>query len=66
MDLDDIKKKAADLVDEHGDKIKDGIDKVADVADDKTSGKHSDKIESAAEKAKDAVDKLAGGTDPAP
>ena len=66
MDLDDIKKKAADLVDEHGDKIKDGIDKVADVADDTTGGKHSDKIDAAAEKAKGAVDKLAGGDDLAP
>lgn len=61
MDLDDIKNKASDLVDEHGDKVKDGIDKAADLADDKTGGKHSETIDSVADKAKGAIDKLAGG-----
>jgi hypothetical protein len=59
MDLDDLKKKAADLADDHGDKVKDGIDKVADLADDKTGGKHGDKIDDAAQKAKDFIDDLA-------
>jgi hypothetical protein len=63
MDLDDVKNKAADLVDEHGDKIKDGIDKAADFADDKTGGKHTDKIDSVADKAKDALDKLGSPKD---
>ena len=40
--------------------IRSGIDKAADVADDKTKGKHTKKIDSAAEKAKDVVEKLAG------
>lgn len=53
------KSKAAKLVAENEDKIDDGIDKAADLVDDKTGGKHTDKIDSAAEKAKDAVDKLA-------
>ncbi len=35
-----------------------GIDKVADVVDDKTGGKHTEKIDDAADKAKDIVDKL--------
>jgi hypothetical protein len=35
-----------------------GIDKAADVVDDKTGGKHTEKIEDAAEKAKDVVKKL--------
>lgn len=52
------KDKAADLAEEHEEKIDDGIDKAADFADDKTGGKHSDKIDSAAEKAKGAVDKI--------
>ena len=39
-----------------------GIDKVADVVDDKTGGKHTDKIDDAAEKAKDFVEKLDDGT----
>ncbi len=41
-----------------GKQVESGIDKVADVVDDKTGGKHTDKIEDAAEKAKDVVKKL--------
>lgn len=41
-----------------GKQVDDAVDKVADVVDDKTGGKHSDKIDSAAEKVKDAADKL--------
>lgn len=52
-------KKAEDLADQHEDKIVDGIDKAADVIDDKTGGKHSDKIDQGADKAKDAVRKMA-------
>ncbi len=43
-----------------GKQVESGIDKVADVVDDKTGGKHTDKIEDAAEKAKDVVNKLDG------
>jgi hypothetical protein len=59
--LDDAKKlgdKAKDLVVEHEDQVEKGLDKVADVVDDKTKGKHSDKIDDAVDKAKDAIDKL--------
>lgn len=52
-------KKANDLADQHEDKIVDGIDKAADVVDDKTGGKHTDKIDQGADKAKDAVRKMA-------
>ena len=38
------------------DKVEDGIDKAADVVDDKTGGKYSDQIDSGAEKAKDLVE----------
>ena len=38
--------------------VESGIDKVADVVDDKTGGQHTDKIDDAAEKAKDFVEKL--------
>ena len=38
-----------------------GIDKVADVVDDKTGGKHTEKIEDAADKAKEIVDKIDEG-----
>ena len=56
--FDKFKKKAAEVAEDHGDKIDTGIDKAADLADDKTGGKHSDKIESGAEAAKDFVEKL--------
>lgn len=51
--------KVKGLVGKHEDKAKEGVDKVADVVDDKTGGKHTEKIEDAADKAKDAIDKLA-------
>jgi len=41
-----------------GKQVESGIDKVADVVDDKTGGKHTEKIDDAAEKAKDLVEKL--------
>jgi ABC-type transporter Mla subunit MlaD len=50
--------KLKDLVKGKGDQIDSAIDKAADLADDKTGGKHTDKIEQAADKAKDVVDKL--------
>jgi hypothetical protein len=61
--LDKLRGKASGAVDKHGDKIADGIDKAADVADRKTGGKHTAKIDSGAEKAKDALDKLDGKDD---
>ena len=38
-------------------KVKDGIDKTADVVDDK-AGSHADDVQKGAEVAKDAVDKI--------
>ena len=38
--------------------VNDGIDKAADVADDKTGGKYTEQIDGAADKAKDLLDKL--------
>ena len=61
--LDNAKNKLHDAVDQHGDKISDGIDKAAALADEKTGGKHSDKIASATGKAKDALDKFDGKND---
>ncbi len=63
MDLDKLKKKAKDLVDEQGDKISDGLEKVADVIDEKTDGKHTDKIQQGVAKAKEALDDLDGKRD---
>ena len=56
--FDKWKKKAADIAEEHGDKIEGGIDKAAEFADDKTGGKYTDKIEGGTEKAKDFLDDL--------
>ena len=50
--------KAKDLVSGNKDQVKDGIDKAADLVDEKTKNQHSDTIDGVAEKAKDAVDKL--------
>ena len=61
--FDKFKKKAADMADEHGDKIEGGIDKAADFADDKTGGKYTDKIEGGTEKAKDLLDGLGEGSE---
>ena len=52
-----LKDKAVDLAKEHDDKIDQGIDKAADLADNATKGMYSDKIDGAAEKAKDAYEK---------
>lgn len=49
--LDTIKEKLSP----HGDKVEQGVDKAADMVDEKTGGKHSDKIDSAADQAKSAL-----------
>ena len=64
--MDKIKGKVTKAVDQHGDKISDGIDKAAAVADKKTGGKHHDKIVKATGKGKDALDKLDGKNDDLP
>ena len=64
--LDDAKKKLEDAVDQHGDKIAEGLDKAAGVVDEKTGGKYSDKIEQGVAKAKEGLDKLDGKDDDIP
>jgi hypothetical protein len=61
-----LKDKVDDLVEEHDDTIKDGLDKAAEFADDKTGGKHRDKIAKGLDKAKDVVDDMAEPDTPAP
>ena len=56
--LDDAKKKLDDVVDEHGDKIADGVEKAGDFFDEKTGHKHADKVDQAQEKIGDAVKKM--------
>ncbi len=64
--LDKAKAKLTNAVDQHGDKIADGIDKAAKLANDKTGGKHADKIDKATGKARDALDSLDGKNDDIP
>jgi hypothetical protein len=54
------KDKVQDTVAAQSDTIKGGIDKTADVVDDKTGGKVADKVDTAQEKGKDVVDDLGG------
>ena len=56
--LDDAKKKLDDVVDEHGDKIAEGVEKAGDFLDDKTDHKHADKVDQAQEKVGDAIKKM--------
>lgn len=58
MGIGDFADKAKDLASEHEDEVKEGIDKAADVADEKTEGKYSDQIDKGAEAAKDYVGDL--------
>ena len=44
--------------DDNADKAKTGVDKAADMADDKTGGKYSDKIDSGADAAKSQLDNM--------
>jgi hypothetical protein len=60
MGIGDFVDKGKDLVSGNSEKAKDGIDKGADVADDKTGGQYSDQIDKGADAAKDAVDGLDG------
>jgi len=64
--LDKLKTQAKKTVDQHGDKIAQGIDKAATTADKKTKGKYSKHIDSGTEKAKGALDKLDGKNDDLP
>lgn len=60
------KDKVADLAQQHGEKIDQGLDKAAQVVDEKTKGKYSDKIQSGTGKAKDAIDRIGHKDDGTP
>ena len=64
--LDKAKAKLTDAVDQHGDKIAEGIDKAGAFANEKTGGKHADKIDKATVKPRDALDSLDGKDDDIP
>jgi hypothetical protein len=55
----ELKERAARIAAAQNEKIDQGIDKAADLADKATKGKHADTIDGAADKAKDAAARLA-------
>ncbi|HET7475275.1 MAG TPA: antitoxin [Dermatophilaceae bacterium] len=59
----DLKAKAAGMVDQHSDKIEQGVAKAAAVADEKTGGKYRDKIDAGVDKVKSGLDSLDGQQD---
>ena len=64
--LDKAKDKLTKAVDQHGDKIAEGIDKAGKAVNDRTGGKHANKINQATGKARDALDSLDGKNDDIP
>lgn len=58
-----LKDKVADLVDEHGEQVGQGLDKAGAFVDDRTGGKYTDKVATGVEKAKEGLDKLDGKDD---
>ena len=54
--FDDIKGKAAELIDGKEDAIKDGIEKAGDLVDSKTGDKFKDQVDSVQKAASDFVD----------
>jgi hypothetical protein len=61
--FDDIKNKVKDLVDGHGDKVDQGIDKAGDLANERTGGQHGTQIEQGEQKVRDGLDSLDGQND---
>lgn len=55
--LDKFKKKAGDTVDQHGDKITQGLDKASGAVSRATKGKYDDKINKGVGRAKDGLRK---------
>ncbi|HEY5890480.1 MAG TPA: antitoxin [Acidimicrobiia bacterium] len=58
MGFSDWFKKGKDTAADNKDTVKEGIDKTADMADDKTGGEYSKQIDTGADKAKEVVDGL--------
>ena len=58
MGISDFIAKAKDMMSGNKDKVKDGVEKAADMVDEKTGGKFSDQIDKGEEAAKDFVEDL--------
>jgi hypothetical protein len=64
--FDNMKDKAGDMADEHGQQMGEGADKAGDFIDEKTGGRYSEQIDSGVEKGKDTVDNLDNQDDDIP
>jgi hypothetical protein len=56
--------KAKDVLNQHPDKVDQGLDRAADIADQRTGGKHADKIDKGVGVAKDKLGKFLGKDTP--
>jgi hypothetical protein len=61
--LDNAKKQLTKAVDEHGDKIAEGADKLGDAINKKTDNKHASKVAKGKEQLKKGLDSLDGKND---
>jgi hypothetical protein len=61
--LDKLKGMTTKAVDQHGDKIAEGVSKAGDVIDEKTGGKYTDKIKQGEQKVDDGLDSMDGKND---
>ena len=61
--LDKAKQRLTKAVDQHGDKIADGADKLSDKINEKTDNKHADKVAKGKEQLKKGLDSLDGKND---
>ncbi|MFC5180943.1 antitoxin [Actinomadura harenae] len=56
--------KVKEMLGQHPDQAKGGVDKAGDMVDDKTGGKYADKVDKAQEKAGDYIDHSSGQGQP--
>jgi hypothetical protein len=56
--LDKLKGMTTKAVDQHGDKISEGVSKAGEAIDEKTGGKYTDKIKQGEKKVDDGLDSL--------
>jgi hypothetical protein len=61
--FDEMKDKAKDLVDGHGDQVDQGIDRAGEMADQRTGGQHGEQISQGEQKVRDGLDSLDGQDD---
>ena len=61
--LDKAKQRLTKAVDEHGDKIEQGADKLGNVINDKTGSKHADKVAKGKEQLLKGLDSIHGKKD---